>query len=105
MNSEDAISLLKTIIAREREDGCPMAEESLIAPALRRWRSYERRFKHHKNKSLGHRAHDLEKGLLECYPGYSYDPGCIRHLAQSFAEVLSRGSVDELRTSSHTRRG
>jgi hypothetical protein len=105
MNPEDAIPLLEAIIAREREDGCAMASESLIAPALRRWRSYARRFKHHKNKSLEHRAYDLEKGLLESYPDYSYDPGCIRHLAQSFAEALFRGSADGLLTPSHTKRG
>jgi hypothetical protein len=71
---------------------------------LRRWRSYERRFKHHKNKTLEHRAHDLEKGLLESYPDYSYDPGCIRHLAQSFAQVLFRGAAEDLTASSHTKR-
>ncbi len=105
MNLEDAIPLLEAIIARERAEGCAMANENLIAPALRRWRSYERRFKHHKNKSLGHRAHDLEKGLLESYSDYSYDPGCIRPLAQSFAEVLFRGSADRSTTPSHTKRG
>ena len=93
MNQKDAIPLLKTIIDREREDGCPMATETLIEPALRRWRSYDRRFKRHKNKSLSHRSHDLEKGLLELYPKHNYDPGCIRHLAQSFAEILFHGVV------------
>jgi hypothetical protein len=95
MNPEDAIPLLKAIVARERKDGCPMASEALIEPALRRWRSYERRFKRHKDKSLEHRAQDLEKGLLESYPDYGYDPGCIRHLAQSFAEVFLQGSSDD----------
>ena len=104
MNPKDAIPILEAIIARERADGCAMASESLIAPALRRWRSYERRFKHHKNKSLEHRAHDLEKGLLESYPDFSYDPGCIRHLAQSFAEALFRGTVEEPAPSSYTNR-
>ena len=78
-----------------------MASESLIEPALRRWRSYERRFKHHKDKSLKHRAHDLEKGLLEWYPDYGYDPGCISHLAQSFAEILFQGTENNSATSPH----
>ena len=104
MNAEDAIPIIKAIIARERKDGCPMASEDLIAPALRRWRSYERRFKRHKDKSLKHRAHDLEKGLHEYCAPY-YDPGCIRHLAQSFAEVLMEGSADNLATSAHKKGG
>jgi hypothetical protein len=106
MNAEDAVPLLKAIIAREKKDGCTIAMEELIEPALRRWRSYERRFKRHKNKSLEHRAHDLEKGLLEWYPAlgygaFTYDPGCIRHLAQSFAEVLFQGLADKSGTSPH----
>jgi hypothetical protein len=100
MNAEDAIPILKAIIARERKDGCPMASEDFIEPALRRWRSYERRFKRHKDKSLKHRAHDLEKGLRECCAPY-YDPGCIRHLAQSFAEVLMEDSFDNPSMSPH----
>jgi hypothetical protein len=98
MNAEDAIPIFKSIIARERKDGCPMASEDLIEAALRRWRSYERRFKRHKDKSLKHRAHDLEKGLREYCAPY-YDPGCIRHLSQSFAEVLMQGTVDSSGTS------
>ncbi len=78
-----------------------MASDLLIEPALRRWRSYERRFKRHKDKSLQHRAHDLEKGLIESC-GLSYDPGCVRHLAQSFAEVLYQGSANESKTSHHS---
>jgi hypothetical protein len=106
MNDDDAIPLLKGIIAREKKDGCTMAMEEFIEPALRRWRSYERRFKRHKDKSFEHRAHDLEKGLLECYPAlgygeFTYDPGCIRHLAQSFAEILFQGSADKSGTSPH----
>ncbi len=106
MKAEDAIPLLKAIIAREKKDGCTMAMEEFIEPALRRWRSYERRFKRNKDKSLMHRAHDLEKGLLEWYPAlgygaFTYDPGCIRHLAQSFAEVLFQGSADKSETSPH----
>jgi hypothetical protein len=84
MTTDNLIPALEAVIVREQEDGCPMASESLIEPALRRWRSYERRFKRRKDKSLKHRAHDLEKGLRE-YCGLYYDPGCIRHLAQSFA--------------------
>jgi hypothetical protein len=101
MKSDDAIPLLKAIIARERKDGCLMACESLIEPALRRWRSYERRFKRHKDKSRKHRAHDLEKGLRELYPDLRYDPGCIRHLAQSFAEVLLQGAAEDAAPSPH----
>src|SRR5262245_24949900 len=94
MRLEDAIPLLQAIIDRERNDGCTMASESLIAPALRRWRSYDRRFKNHKGKSLRHRAHDLERGLLQVVPDHSYDQGCIRHLAQSFAYILFEGRAD-----------
>jgi hypothetical protein len=100
MKAEDAIPMLKAIIARERKEGCPMASEDFIEPALRRWRSYERRFKRHKDKSLKHRAHDVEKGLRE-FCGFYYAPGCIRHLAQSFAEVLMEGCVDNSATSPH----
>jgi hypothetical protein len=108
MNAEDPIPLMKAIIAREKKDGCPMAIEAFIDPALRRWRSYERRFRRHKDKSLKHRCHDLEKGLLEWYPtlGYgalTYDPGCIHHLARSFAEVLFMGSADEWRSLPHNK--
>jgi hypothetical protein len=78
-----------------------MASERLIEPALRRWRSYGRRFKQHKDKSLQHRAHDLAKGLLEWYPDYGYDPDCLRHLAESFAQALAEGAVTDHR-SSHT---
>jgi hypothetical protein len=39
MNAEDAMPLLKAIIAREKKNGCPMAMEAFIEPALRRWRS------------------------------------------------------------------
>lgn len=88
MELEAATPLLKAIIAREQKDGCPMASENLIEPVLRRWSSYERRFSSHRDKSLKHRAHDLEKGLLEWYSDFGYDPGCIGHLARSFAEVL-----------------
>jgi hypothetical protein len=106
MNVEDAVPLLEAIIAREKKDGCTMAMEEFIEPALRRWRSYERRFKRHRDKSVKHRAHDLEKGLLEWYAAlgygaFTYVPGCIRHLAQSFAEVLFQGSVDKPETSLH----
>jgi hypothetical protein len=88
MKPEDAVPLLKSIIERERKDGCPMAHENLIQPAVRRWKSYERRNKRSKDKSLAHRAHDLEKGLLRLFPDYSCDRSCIRHLAESFAVVL-----------------
>ena len=98
MSPEEAIPLLKAIIERERKDGCTEASESLIEPALRRWRSYERRFKRHKDKSLKHRAHDLEKGLLESYQDYGYDQLCVQHLAQFFAEALLQESADDSAT-------
>ena len=91
MDTEKAISALETVIAEECAKGCPMADQLFIEPALRRWRSYDRRLKRHKDQSLEHRAHDLEKGLLDWFiehHGYGYDPGCIHHLAQSFAKVL-----------------
>lgn len=97
MRMEDStiIPLLEAIIARERQQGCPMATETLIAPAIRRWRSYERRYPRHKDRSLAHRAADLEKGLQALYPNHRYDPGCLQHLAQSFAEVLMDASSAE----------
>lgn len=101
MNAEPARSLLLAIITRERADGCPMADEMLIEPALRRWRSYERRFPRHRDRSLDHRAHDLAKGLIELFRDGGYDPGCIRHLARSFAEALA-GEIDHDRAASHT---
>ena len=91
MGAENAISAMKVIIAEELAKGCPMADEFFIEPALRRWRSYDRRLKRHKDKSLEHRSHDLEKGLLDWYiehHGHGYDPGCIHHLAYSFAKIL-----------------
>ena len=91
MNAESVIAGLNAVIAVERADGCPMADPMLIAPALRRWRSYDRRFKRHRAKSLAHRAGDLEKGLLRWYieqHDYGYDRACLRHLAQSFAKIL-----------------
>ena len=72
-----------------------MADDLFIEPALRRWRSYDRRLKRHKDQSLEHHAHDLEKGLLDWYVehlGHGYDPGCIHHLAYSFAKILFGGA-------------
>jgi hypothetical protein len=94
MKPADAAQLLRAIIAREQQEGCPMASERLIEPALRRWRSYSRRFKNHGDKSLKHRSHDLEKGLLEWHSDFGYDPGCIQHLAESFAEALALGAAN-----------
>ena len=95
MEIQDAIPLLESIIARERKDGCPMADSSLIEPALRRWKSYERRNKRNKNKSLEHRVLDLKMGFLALFPEPTYDEVCLTHLAQSFAEVLQGGTIDE----------
>lgn len=98
MDTEKVISALKSIITKERGDGCLMADELFIEPALRRWRSYDRRLKRHKDKSVTHRAQDSEKGLRDWYSehhGYGYDPGCFRHLAESFAEILFRGAESD----------
>ncbi|WP_425396381.1 hypothetical protein [Aeoliella sp.] len=78
------------LIHREYADGCCMAHESLIAPAIRRWRSYARRNVKNKNQTLDHRAHDLNKGLVALFPEHNYDPACLGHLAESFAEILWR---------------
>jgi hypothetical protein len=96
---QEAIPILESIIERERKDGCPMADDSLIGPALRRWKSYERRNKRNKNKSLEHRVLDLKKGLLALFSEPTYDEACLTHLAQSFAEVLYRGTIDDRETS------
>jgi hypothetical protein len=93
---------LKAIIDREAKDGCSMADDSLIESALRRWKSYDRRFPRHKDKSLEHRAHDLEKGFLALFPDHTYDQLCLRHLAKSFAEVLSQGTGTQSNESSHS---
>ena len=95
MDLHDAIPILAAIVEREREGGCPMASASLIEPALRRWRSYERRNERNKDKSFGHRVLDLTKGLLALFPDHRYDKSCLTHLAESFAAVLSqeRGAI------------
>lgn len=92
MDDETSARLLGEVVARERGAGCPMAGEALIRPALRRWRSYGRRFPRHGDGSLAHRAHDLEKGLIALFPDFGYDPGCLRHLAESFAAALLAGA-------------
>jgi hypothetical protein len=91
---EEVRLILKSIIERERKNGCPMASEDLIEPALRRWASYERRNKRNKSQTLEHRALDLKKGLLALFPDHGYDESCLTHLAQSFALVLSHESGD-----------
>jgi hypothetical protein len=75
MKPERAIPLLRAIVRRERNDGCPLADESLIQPALRRWQTYERRFRNHKDKSLRHRAQDLENAFLDSLADYECDSG------------------------------
>ena len=95
MDAEQIIPALKALIVQERGKGCPMAVDLFIEPALRRWRSYDRRLRRHSDKSLEHRAQDLESGLLDWYTehyGLGYDPGCIHHLAHSFAEILFHGA-------------
>lgn len=98
MDIEKTVAAMKAIIAEERRQGCPMAHEDLIAPAMRRWRTYDRRLKRCKDKSVTHRAQDLKKGLIEWNienHGYGYDPSCLQHLAESFAEFLSSSMVSE----------
>lgn len=92
MEVRDAVPILEAIIARERQDGCPMADEGLIGPVLRRWKSYARRHRRSKNQSLEDRVLDLKKGLLALFPDQTYDEACLAHLAQSFAAVLSQES-------------
>lgn len=94
MEIRDAIPLLRAIVVREQKNGCPMAGEYLIEPALRRWRSYERRNKRNKNKSLEHRVLDLKKGLMTLFPNHTYDEACLAHLAQSFVEALHQERAD-----------
>ena len=94
MDSHDRIPILKSIIEREREGGCPMASVGLIEPALRRWKSYERRNKRIKTKTHEHRVRDLTKGLLALFPDHGYDESCLTHLAESFAIVLSQDTKD-----------
>jgi hypothetical protein len=101
MDLPDAVPILAAIIERERAGGCPMASPGLIEPALRRWKSYERRNKRNKDKSLEHRVLDLTKGLLALYPDHRYDKSCLSHLAESFAEALSQESLGIVPTTCH----
>ena len=98
-HSEDTYLEIRTamldLIHREHADGCCMADESLIAPAIRRWRTYARRNAKNKNQTLKHRAHDLNKALVALFPQHNYDPGCLRHIAESFAEILWRFENDQ----------
>jgi hypothetical protein len=103
MDTLKAIPILKGIIQRERLQGCPMADESLIGPAVRRWNGYDRRNKRNKDKSLKHRTLDLEKGLLALFPKHNYDPACIAHLARSFAEVLYQDHPQDKPVAGHER--
>ena len=101
MNPHDFVSALKSIVERERESGCPMACESLIEPALRRWKSYDRRNTRNKDKSLEHRVIDLTKGLIALFPDHGYDKSCLTHLAQSFAIVLRQDAKETPPMASH----
>ena len=101
MEPRNADPILESVIARERKDGCPMADEGLIGPALRRWKSYERRNKHNRDQSFEHRILDLKKGLLALFPDHTYDEACLAHLARSFAEALAHGEVNAPNTSHH----
>jgi len=99
VDTRNVVPILESIIVRERAQGWPMADESLIGPALRRWKSYERRTKHSKDKSFEHRVLDLKKGLLALFPDHTYDEACLAHLARSFADALLQGSPDPRRAS------
>ena len=101
MDTRDLVAILKSIIERERKNGCPMASESLIEPALRRWNGYEGRNRRNKAKTLEHRLLDLKKGLLALFPDHGYDEACLTHLAQSFVLALRQESGDGLEASCH----
>ncbi len=101
MFRRELVRILKSIIEHERENGCPMASELLIVPALRRWTSYERRNKCNKNKTVEHRVLDLKKRLLALFPDLNYDESCLTHLAQSFVQGLSHRSGDSAAESCH----
>lgn len=90
MTPEHIVAQLLAVIDREHGNGCCMADPSLIEPAIRRWRGYDRRNKRNKNKTFEHRVLDLKKGLLTLFPDYDYDESCIGHIAESFAEILYR---------------
>lgn len=90
MVPEHVITQLQAVIDREHGDGCCMADSSLIEPAIRRWRGYDRRNKRNRSRTFEHRVLDLKKGLLALFPNHDYDPACIAHLAESFAEILFR---------------
>jgi hypothetical protein len=90
------VSVLKSVIEREREGGCPMACESFAGPALRRWKGYERRNRRNKGKTFDHRVLDLKKGLLAVFPDHGYDESCLAHLVLSFALVPSGESGDSV---------
>lgn len=91
---------LKRIIEVEHADGCCMADDRLIEPAIRRWRSYARRNKRNKNPSSDHLALDIKKGWLQRWETmfghpHSYDELCLEHLAKSFAEALTADCGDD----------
>ena len=90
MTLDNAKAQLREVVERELGDGCCMAAHSLIEPAIRRWRGYERRNARNRNRTFQHRVVDLRKGLLVLFPDHEYDEACIAHLAQSFAEILER---------------
>ena len=95
MDHETLHATLAGIVQRDRDAGCCMADESLIEPAIRRWRSYGRRHRRSKTESLESRAADLKKGFLLLFPMYDYDEACLRHIAESFAAVLS-GNANQI---------
>ena len=104
MEPHDLTPILEAIILRERANGCPMSAECLIEPALRRWKSYDRRNRNNKDKELGHRVLDLTKGLLVMFPDHGYDKSCLTHLVESFAAVLSQTTKDIPPTPCHESR-
>ena len=93
MDTDAAMAAMQAVVEKERCNGCCMADDELIEPAIRRWNSYGRRLKRHKNPSFEHRTQDLAKGLLEWHIeryGQAYDKSCLGHLAESFAEILDK---------------
>jgi len=101
VDRRELVPILKAIIERERENGCTMAFEGLIEPALRRLDSYERRNRRNKNKTHEHRVLDLKKGLLALFPDHGYDELCLTHLAESFVTVLGSKSGETVVESNH----
>ena len=100
MDNETLHATLAAVIQRDRDAGCCMADESLIEPAIRRWKSYDRRHRCSKTESLETRTADLKKGFLFLFPMHNYDEACLAHVAESFAAILS-GNTHQIEPANH----